>query len=71
LARTPSAQETDLLLELLKRHRAEFSEDRKSAEELLKNGESPYNSEHDPVELAAWTSVSRTILNLHETITRN
>jgi hypothetical protein len=25
----------------------------------------------DPIELAAWTSVARTILNLHETITRN
>ena len=25
----------------------------------------------DPVELAAWTSVCRTILNLHETVTRN
>ena len=28
-------------------------------------------SQLDPAELAAWTSVARVILNLHETITRN
>lgn len=71
LARKPSAQEATLLLDLLKRHKVNYSKDSKSAEELLKNGESKYNKEHNLAELAAWTSVSRTILNLHETITRN
>ena len=31
----------------------------------------PATKEIAPAELAAWTSVARTILNLHETITRN
>jgi hypothetical protein len=34
-------------------------------------GEAPKAKDIDATELAAWTSVSRTILNLHESITRN
>ncbi len=34
-------------------------------------GAHPVPGQIDHVELAAWTSVCRTILNLHETITRN
>ena len=31
----------------------------------------PAPADVDPAELAAWTSVARVLLNLHETITRN
>ena len=34
-------------------------------------GDAPAPADVDPAELAAWTSVARVILNLHETITRN
>ena len=34
-------------------------------------GQSPIPADIDPAELAAWTSVARVLLNLHETITRS
>ena len=71
LARPPGKGESALLLDLLQKHRSQYKEDAKSASELLTNGESKPDPGLDPVELAAWTSVARTILNLHETITRN
>jgi hypothetical protein len=42
-----------------------------AAKALLQNGESKPGTDQKPGELAAWTSVTRTLLNLHETITRN
>ena len=43
---------------------------------IFRNTRAPYydnlrDVKLDPAELAAWTSVSRAILNLHEVITRN
>ena len=43
----------------------------RSAEALLVIGEKPVPRDLDEVQLAAWTSVARVLLNLHETITRN
>ena len=43
--------------------------DAESANAILSNGMAAANSAN-PVELAAWASVSRVLLNLHETITR-
>jgi hypothetical protein len=37
---------------------------------LLRVGERPVSSKVDVAELAAWTSIARVVLNLHETITR-
>ena len=42
-----------------------------SAKALLDSGLAPLDEDLDVVELAAWTSIARTILNLHETITRS
>jgi hypothetical protein len=64
-------QERVVLEELLNRHRADYRTDAAAATELLSVGTRPVPQHLDPVELAAWTSVARTILNLHETITRN
>ena len=44
---------------------------RKAAEALVSVGISPRPKDVDAAELAAWTSVSRVLLNLNETITRN
>jgi hypothetical protein len=68
--RIPKPQETKILLALLKKHRAEFAEKPADAKKLLNVGDMPAPKDAKPEELAAWVSVCRTILNLHETITR-
>jgi hypothetical protein len=71
LTRQPNADEAVVLTNLLKKHRAEFTADKSSAEKLLTVGDLKSPAELEPIELAAWTNVARVILNLHETITRN
>jgi hypothetical protein len=56
---------------LFGKHLGAYANDAKAAEELLKTGLAPAAKVADPAELAAWTSVARVILNLHETITRS
>jgi hypothetical protein len=70
LARKPLAQELAVLGGLLEKHRAQFAADPASADKLLTIGETPLSADLDRVELAAWTSVLRVLLNLHETVTR-
>lgn len=71
VSRSPSATEKLLLSNLLDKHRAAYKADRAAAEALLKSaGESPLPTDVDLAEVAAWTSIARTLLNLHETITR-
>ena len=69
LSRPPLPAERELLSQLLAQHKVEYSADAESANAILSNGMAAANSAN-PVELAAWTSVSRVLLNLHETITR-
>ena len=64
-------EEAEVLKSLLQRHLDEYKSDVASAKELLSVGARPAANDLDPSELAAWTSVARTILNLHETMTRN
>ena len=47
------------------------SEDPQAAQKFLEVGMRPIPDDLDQAELAAWTSITRIILNLHETITRN
>ncbi|MCA9200679.1 MAG: PSD1 domain-containing protein [Planctomycetales bacterium] len=70
-SRTPDAFETNALLELLQVRRQEFQTNGPAADQLLQVGSAPLDGETPPVELAAWTSVCRAILNLHEVINRN
>jgi hypothetical protein len=70
LARAPLTAEYELLSAMLQQHREQFRLDPESAAQLIHTGEWPVPDGIAPVELAAWTSVTRTILNLHETITR-
>ena len=70
LSRKPTAKELQLLTELQSKHLEEYRADAKSAEQALAVGQSPVPKGADAAELASWTSVARTILNLHETITR-
>jgi hypothetical protein len=71
LGRDAEAAEARVLGELLKKHRAQYAQDEKAAEAILTVGISPRPKDLDAKELAAWTSVSRVLLNLNETITRN
>jgi len=71
LGRDADSGEAKLLTDLLTRHRAQFSSDPKAAEALVSVGISERPKDASVTELAAWTSVSRVLLNLNETITRN
>jgi hypothetical protein len=71
LQRAPHEEELKTLAALLEKHLAEYRADAKPADPLLKVGFSPAPPESDKAELAAWTSVARVLLNLHETITRS
>jgi hypothetical protein len=71
LSRTAKEHERTILVTLLQNHREQFTADRTAAEKLVATGLAPVPKDLDAAELAAWTSVARTLLNLHETITRN
>jgi Protein of unknown function (DUF1553) len=71
LGRPPRPEERDLVLGLVEKHRHEYKSDPAAARDLLAVGETRLPGEIDLPELAAWTSASRVLLNLHETITRN
>ena len=70
VSRAPDAAERDLVKGLLDRRRAEYRADPKAAEELLTVGIAPCDHSLDPIELAAWTSAARAVLNLHEAVAR-
>lgn len=70
VSRRPTDEEAWLLADLLVKQTRRYARDKPSAEKLLAVGDKPAPKEIDPAELAAWTSVARTILNLHETIMR-
>ena len=68
-SRSPSPAETRVLLELAQRRLEHYRKDPASAARLIAVGASkPANVEAS--ELAAWTTVASTILNLDETITK-
>ncbi|HEY3837056.1 MAG TPA: DUF1553 domain-containing protein [Bryobacteraceae bacterium] len=69
-ARKPDKQEVAVLTNLAKQELKTYAGDRKQADALLKNGETPVDPKLDRVELAAWTTVASTILNLDEVITK-
>jgi hypothetical protein len=71
VSRNVKPEEVRLLSELHAKHRAEFAKDAQAAQKLVNTGDRPAAKDVDVAELAAWTSVARVILNLHETITRN
>ena len=68
--RKPKAAETAVLVDVLAKHRKEFAAKPDDAKKLLAVGDAPAAKDMKPEELAAWTSVCRVILNLHETISR-
>ena len=71
LARKIDHEETRVLQRLLAKHRQHYRENVAEAKAIQKTGLATVPEGLDPAELAAWTSVARTVLNLHETVTRN
>ena len=71
LHRAPRAFEIEVAEKLLLAHRAHYQTRPEEAKALGSVGASAPAADLDPEELAAWTSVTRTLLNLHETITRS
>jgi hypothetical protein len=70
LQRQPRPAELKLLGALVTKHRAEYKSDPKAAAALLSVGLKRVPEDLDKADLAAWTSITRTVLNLHEVITR-
>jgi hypothetical protein len=71
LARPPRPQEASLLLTLVEKHCRQLQADRGAARALLGIGDAPIPLDTDAVELAAWISAARVLLNLQETVTRS
>jgi hypothetical protein len=69
-ARRPSREEELVLVELARRKLADYRQDQDAALKLLRVGASRSDDRLDPRELAAWTTVASTILNMDETITK-
>jgi mono/diheme cytochrome c family protein len=70
LQRAAKPEEVKLLHELQAKHLAQYQADKGAAAALLNVGAHAAPADIDAAELAAWTSVARVILNLHEGITR-
>ena len=71
IIRKPADAELSVLQSLLNENRHQFQKHADGAHELLAVGLTPLPNDQDTIELAAWTAVCRTILNLAETNTRN
>ena len=71
LSRPAAPEERQALDALYQRHLRQYQSDRQASGALLATGEHPAPKDAGAAELAAWTSVARVILNLHEMINRN
>jgi hypothetical protein len=71
LGRDPRAEEMRILDDLLGKHLAAYRAAPAAARRVVRVGLAPPPPDADAVEVAAWTSVARAILNLPELITRS
>jgi hypothetical protein len=70
LSREPSRAERRILSELLTESRQRYGKNPDVATKLLATGDRPRDPALDPVELASWTVIASTSLNLDEAISR-
>jgi hypothetical protein len=70
LGRRAGTHEASVLLPLLERHLKQYRSDKEMAVVIASVGQAPVGKDIDRATLAAWASVTRVLLNLHETITR-
>ncbi len=71
LQRSPTKDEATQLRKLLDAQRSHYRDVPQQAAELVTTGQLSLPPQVDKIELAAWTHVTRVLLNLHETITRS
>lgn len=71
VSRLPDPHERRLLMEVLEASRREYAENPEAAGQLAAIGASSRPDQLDVRELASWSSVTRVLLNLSETNTRN
>ncbi len=71
LSRSATENEVNALTRLYQTTRAEYDSSPETADELLSIGQWKSTSEYPAVELASWVSLSRALLNVSETVTRN
>jgi hypothetical protein len=72
LSRNPDEFELAALVKLLREEQKHYAADQAEAEALIDSADDFVDVDAaQPVELAAWTSVARAILNMYETVTRN
>ena len=71
LCRNPRPEEVKVLLDIREQALAKFKNEPAAADKLLKVGSSPRDPKAAPIELAAWTIVMSTLLNLDEAISKN
>ena len=71
LDRKPETEERRILRDLYTKNLGRFKTRKDEAAKLSNFGEAPVLKGLDAAEVAAMTTVARTLLNLHETITRN
>jgi len=71
VSRVADVEELSLLTSLLLQSKELYQANPSAAEALVRIGQRPAKENIDAVELAAWSTVARAILNMHETITRN
>ena len=69
-ARNPDGRELKILEEIAQQQTAHYRRDKAAAAKLVSVGDSKADPKLDVSELAAWTTVTSTILNLDETITK-
>lgn len=70
LARRPSSNEQQVLLDTLRKFQEQFARDPEGAKKLLKVGESKRNEALDPIQHAACTALCGLVLNLDETLNK-
>jgi len=71
LSRNATDREIAVLSTVFENDLMRFTVDGEAAKQFLSVGESSSPAEGNLAEAAAWSSVARVILNLHETITRS
>ena len=71
LSRLAEGTEAGVLQSLLDTQRLHYETHPAEAKQLVSVGLSSVSNDLDPVELAAWTAVTRAVFNAHEFITRN
>jgi hypothetical protein len=71
LSRKPSSKELEVLDKQVNQHLQRYRANPADAQQLIQIGESKPSENFDPAELATYTLLASTILNMDETLTRN